>query len=46
MDIVPGSNAMMANALMLIMYVIEELIAVQQKMKKYVSINGKCKQYM
>ena len=41
MDTAPGSNAMMANALMLITYVIADLIAVKEKMKKYVSINVK-----
>ena len=37
MDTVLGSNAMMVHALMLMTYVMADLIAVNQKMKRYVS---------
>ena len=41
MDTVLGSNAMMVHALGIMRYVMADLIAVNQKMKKYVSINVK-----
>ena len=41
MDTVLGSNATMVHALMLMTYVMADLIAVKEKMKKYVSINVK-----
>ena len=41
MDTVLGSNATMVHALMHMTYVMVDLIAVKEKMKKYVSINLK-----